>query len=112
MKFKPQWDSCDVCLILQEIDFLEQGVCVRCRDIRHAQRSEIPYILIWILSLLLACAGLYGYYLGNKPQEQSMTQVLEQMRHPRPMSQEHALYEVWGLTKADVEKPNDIFAEK
>lgn len=103
----PMFRECSHCKCFMAIERLYKGVCVGCRD----SADQVRITLIWGVFILLISALIYGYVVGSKQAEPSLTQAMEHMRHPRPMTQAEALYSVWGLTGADVDKPNDIFAD-
>ena len=71
-----------------------------------------------ILALLAVAAFLALAWYSMQSRMASSDEVnafvakqLAEYRHPLPVSQVQALYEIWNLTEADVARPVELFVE-
>lgn len=73
-----------------------------------------PLLAAFLLILFLwlsAYALSHEQKASNAEVNAFIAKQLAEYKHPKPMNQAQALYEIWGLVAEDATKPVDIFAE-
>lgn len=73
--------------------------------------TALMALLLLMIFIALAIYSQEQRQATNKEASAFIQQKLQEYKHPRSMTQEQALYEVWGLTQEDAVRPVNIFAE-